>query len=460
MHALDGVRAAAAALADHAHAVGLPQPRQRLPRRARRRRPGVPAARSTRGVTGSSDWNASGPASPSPISAHRPGRPSDRRAAAGRRSAAPAPWPARAPGARCARARTVDDLGVLPRVARSGRARAARRAPGGPPSRRGAGASAARRGSSSNHASAARTAKPSERAVEPAEPAREVLRRGLRGRPAVDELRVDRGQLAAHELVQRDLPVARLGVVVAEPRGEVGLQPVPCHPLHSRVRGHVDRGRGRGARRSRPARCGRAARARGRRAVQHGAHAGAPRAGRALPRLPVRRRLRRAAARPARRGRRQARHRGRDAAADDARAGRARRARRGHLPLLHGGDERAGARARGRAGGAPGAGRDAARRHARPGDGADGDGAAGRRRGGHRARAGDGRPELPPDLHRRPRHLPPRAGRDAPLRARGEGLQRRPRVPRARRGARSPPRARCSRTARASRCSRSAATAR
>ncbi len=116
--------------------------------------------------------------------------------------------------------------------------------------------------------------------------------------------------------------------------------------------GDGDRGRGRSADRSGPARGGRAACPRRRRAVQHGAHARAARAGRALPRLPVRRRLRRAAARPPDRGRRQARQRRRHAPADDARARRARRGRRGDLPLLHRRDLRAGARPGGGARGA------------------------------------------------------------------------------------------------------------
>ena len=81
------------------------------------------------------------------------------------------------------------------------------------------------------------------------------------------------------------------------------------------------------------------------------------------------------------------------------------------------------------AGGAPGRRRLPARRHARARDGADRGGAAGGRRGGGRQRADHGRPELPADLHRGSRLLPPRPGRDAALRPRGQGERGRPRVP-------------------------------
>ena len=61
-------------------------------------------------------------------------------------------------------------------------------------------------------------------------------------------------------------------------------------------------------------------------------------------------------------------------------------------------------------------------------------GAAGGRRGGQRPRAGGGRPELPPDVHPRSGHLPTQPGGDARPHARGQGLKRRPLLPRARGG--------------------------
>ena len=135
-------------------------------------------------------------------------------------------------------------------------------------------------------------------------------------------------------------------------------------------------------------------------------------------------------------------------AADDARAGRARRGRRGHLPLLHRGHLSPGADARGCAGGAPGERRDAARRHARARDGAGRGRARGRRRGGRGHGADHGRPELPAELHRRPRQLSPRPGRHAAPRARGEG-QRSTTSSTSSPASSSPPRrARCSRRVR------------
>ena len=176
--ALDGVRAAAAALADHAHAVRAPQSPARPSTARRRRRPGAPAARSPPASPAARTGTRAARPSPSPTSAHRPGRPS---APSGRRcrSAAPARSPARAPGARCARARS-DDFGVVPGVARRDqRARLAELQPVRPAARVHVPAQLFG-ASSSNQASAASTAK---RATpgHPGEPAREVLRRGLRG---------------------------------------------------------------------------------------------------------------------------------------------------------------------------------------------------------------------------------------------------------------------------------------
>ena len=106
-------------------------------------------------------------------------------------------------------------------------------------------------------------------------------------------------------------------------------------------------------------------------------------------------------------------------------------ARRGHLPLLHGGDVGPGA-ATGRA---PGRDRDAVRRRARVGARTDGrhGGRSGRRR--RRRRDGDGRPQLPSRRDRRSRPVPRPGRRRARTGRRGEGQRRRPRVPLAGRSA-------------------------
>ena len=198
---------------------------------------------------------------------------------------------------------------------------------------------------------------------------------------------------------------------------------------------------------------GRAARARGRRAVQHGAHAGAARAGRALPRLPVRRRVRRAAARAA----------ASRTACGSTRWSTRRCRRRSRWPSSTSAARRPTAstpRAR-------------ARRRWSP-----------RRRWRALPETVDflhvgtlglvmeptamalqavveavaDRALIMVDPNCRPTFIPDRGDLpaqprgDAALRARRQGLQRRPRVPRARRGPDRAPRATCSRTGRASRC--------